>query len=91
MTALVTVLLNMVWVVLLARVVADLVAVVVPAGAVLHDPVERVRCGLQRVSEPVLRPVRRVVPPVRRGAVEVDLSVVVVLLVVAVLRAVVGA
>lgn len=44
------------------------------------------RGGWQRVTEPVLAPVRRVLPPVRLGPVTIDLSIVVVLLGVAVLR-----
>jgi YggT family protein len=45
----------------------------------------KVQSVLARICEPVLRPVRRVVPPVRVGGVGLDLSVLVVFLVIEVL------
>jgi YggT family protein len=36
---------------------------------------------LDRLTEPVLRPVRRILPPVRAGGMGIDLSVMVVILV----------
>jgi len=36
---------------------------------------------LDRVTEPVLAPVRRVLPPLRMGGIGIDLSIIVVLLV----------
>jgi YggT family protein len=38
-----------------------------------------VRRGLDLVTEPVLRPIRRVLPPVRAGGMGIDLSVLVVI------------
>ncbi|HEY3943343.1 MAG TPA: YggT family protein [Acidimicrobiales bacterium] len=44
-------------------------------------PFARVVRGLDAVTEPVLRPVRRVLPPIRAGGMGVDLSILVVVLV----------
>lgn len=41
---------------------------------------ERVIRALDRVTEPVLRPVRRILPPVRAGGMAIDLSIIVVVL-----------
>lgn len=46
------------------------------------------RTALHRVTEPVLAPVRRKLPPVHLGGVSLDLSVTVVLIAVIVLRSV---
>ena len=37
--------------------------------------------ALDRVTEPVLKPIRRVLPPVRAGGMAIDLSIIVALLV----------
>jgi YggT family protein len=37
--------------------------------------------GLDAITEPVLRPVRRLLPPIRAGGMGIDLSVIVVILV----------
>ena len=37
--------------------------------------------GLDRVTEPVLKPIRRVLPPVRAGGMAIDLSIIVAILV----------
>ncbi|HLG67237.1 MAG TPA: YggT family protein [Acidimicrobiales bacterium] len=42
---------------------------------------ERVLRGMDRLTEPVLRPVRRILPPVRAGGMGIDLSILVVVLV----------
>ncbi|MGP8058279.1 MAG: YggT family protein [Acidimicrobiales bacterium] len=42
---------------------------------------EKVVRGLDHVTEPVLRPVRRVLPPIRAGGMGIDLSIIVVVLV----------
>jgi len=49
------------------------------------SPVYRVQHVLASICEPVLRPVRRIIPPVRIGGVGIDLSVLVVFLVIEVL------
>jgi YggT family protein len=56
------------------------------SGRLAYDsPVFKVQAALARVCEPVLRPVRRIIPPVRVGGVGLDLSVLVVFLVIEVL------
>jgi len=42
---------------------------------------ERVVRGMDAVTEPVLRPVRRILPPIRAGGMGIDLSIIVVILV----------
>lgn len=76
--------------VLIARVVVDLAAFLVPAGSGAHPPVARTRDAMHRVTEPVLAPVRRVLPPVRVGPVAIDLSILVIFLGIMVLRALLG-
>jgi YggT family protein len=44
-------------------------------------PFEKVVRFLELITEPVLRPVRRVLPPVRVGGQGIDLSIIVVVLV----------
>jgi YggT family protein len=46
---------------------------------------EKVVRALSAVTEPVLRPVRRMLPPVRAGGMAIDLSVLVVIVVAEVL------
>jgi YggT family protein len=42
---------------------------------------EKVIHGLDAITEPVLRPVRRILPPIRAGGMGIDLSILVVVLV----------
>jgi YggT family protein len=42
--------------------------------------------GVRRLVDPVVRPIRAVLPPIRLGAVALDLSVLVVLLLLGVVR-----
>lgn len=73
-------------VVLLARLVVDWTAVL--AGAPSYGSVRaRATRGIVSVTEPVLAPVRRVIRPVRLGALSVDLSFTVVFLAVVLVRA----
>lgn len=52
------------------------------AGRMEYDsPVVKIQAVLSRICEPVLRPVRRIIPPLRTGGVAIDLSVLVVFLV----------
>lgn len=44
-------------------------------------PVFRVMRALDVVTEPVLRPIRRVLPPVRAGGMGIDLSIIIVVVV----------
>jgi YggT family protein len=56
------------------------------SGRLSYDsPVFKIQSVLGRICEPVLRPVRRIIPPVRVGGVGLDLSVLVVFLVIEVL------
>ena len=56
------------------------------SGRLDYDsPVFKVQKILAAVCEPVLRPVRKIIPPVRVGGVGLDLSVLVVFLVIKVL------
>ena len=43
-------------------------------------PIRRIYEGLSRVIEPVLRPIRAVVPPVRVGGAALDLSPIILIL-----------
>jgi len=57
------------------------------SGRLGYDsPVIKVQRVLARICEPVLVPVRRVIPPVQVGGVGLDLSVLIVFVVVAVLN-----
>lgn len=56
------------------------------SGRLAYDsPVLRIQRVLASICEPVLRPVRNIIPPVRVGGVGIDLSVLIVFLVVDVL------
>ncbi|MET7420242.1 YggT family protein [Dactylosporangium sp. NPDC005555] len=50
----------------------------------------RLSAGVFAVTEPILAPVRRVLPPLRLGGVGIDLAFIVVFLAIIVLRAVIG-
>lgn len=70
--------------ILLARVVVDWVAVLRPAsGGQLHARAVRLTHG---VSEPLLVPLRRVLPPLRLGPVAIDVAFVVLIVAVQLLR-----
>jgi YggT family protein len=54
---------------------------IVAFGKVGWDhPVRKVYDGLSKVIEPVLRPIRAVVPPVRMGGANLDLSPLILIL-----------
>ena len=56
------------------------------SGRLAYDsPVFKVQKVLAAICEPVLRPVRRVIPPVQVGGVGLDLSVLIVFVVIEVL------
>ena len=90
MIAVLLFLLSVTWFVLVARVLVDLAMSVVPVGSGAHPPVAPTRDALHKVTEPVLAPVRRVLPPVRVGRVAIDLSILVIFLGIMVLRALLG-
>jgi len=70
--------------ILLARVAVDWVAVLSPAsGGQLHAQAVRLTHG---ATEPLLVPLRRVLPPLRLGPVAIDLAFVVLIVAVQLLR-----
>jgi YggT family protein len=50
----------------------------------------RLIAGVHAVTEPILAPVRRVVPPLRLGGVGIDLSFIIVFLAIVLIRAVIS-
>lgn len=52
------------------------------------SPITGVTRVLDRITEPVLRPVRRLLPPIRAGGMGIDLSIIVVIVVAEILVAV---
>jgi len=74
--------------ILLARVVMDWAVIL--AGPPAHGSVRaKVTAGLYTITEPLLAPVRKVIPPLRMGGVGIDLSFIVVLVAVSILRSLV--
>ncbi|MCO6503328.1 MAG: YggT family protein [Acidimicrobiales bacterium] len=49
-------------------------------------PVTRFQYALGRIIEPVLRPIRQLLPPIRMGAAALDLSPIVLIFLVQILR-----
>jgi YggT family protein len=75
--------------ILLARLVLDWATLL--AGPPAYGSVRaRATGALHAVTEPVLAPVRRVLPPLRFGGVGIDLSFIVVFLALSVVRALVS-
>ena len=72
--------------VLIARAVLDWVGVLAPGGG---TGLVRARALTHRLTEPLIAPVRRVVPPLRAGGLSIDLAFPIVFVAVLVLRAVV--
>ncbi|MDX1692101.1 MAG: YggT family protein [Acidimicrobiia bacterium] len=63
------------------RTIIDLYVLVLIARIILEwipisygHPLERVKRGLRAVTDPVLIPLRRVIPPIRAGGMAIDLS-----------------
>jgi YggT family protein len=73
------VLTDIVWLFIVALVARALLSWFPPAqpGTALYNIVH----ALDRITEPVLRPVRRILPPVRAGGMAIDLSIIVTILV----------
>ena len=69
------------WGVLLARILASWVSIP-PSG-----PIRRVMDIVYDLTEPVLRPLRSLLPPLRMGAVAFDMSAVIVFIVIGILQA----
>jgi YggT family protein len=84
----ISILLTLYWLILLGRIILDLVrsltggrglsGLAVPYG-ILYD-----------LTEPVLRPIRRLLPPLRVGAVALDLSPILVFMLIVLLQRVVS-
>jgi YggT family protein len=49
------------------------------------SPVTGISRALDRITEPVLRPVRRILPPIRAGGMGIDLSIIIVIVAVEIL------
>ena len=89
MLALVSLVLLLVQLLLVARVVLDwTVALAGPstAGSVRS----RLTRGVTAVTEPILAPVRRVIPPLRVGGFAIDLAFIVVFFAIALLRSLIS-
>jgi YggT family protein len=70
---------------LLVLFVYSILSWVIAYGRLSYDsPVRKIENVLGAICEPVLRPVRRLIPPVRVGGAGLDLSVMIVFLVIAV-------
>ena len=76
-------------VLLIARAVLDW-SVVLAGPSVTGSVRSRLSRGVRVVTEPVLAPVRRVLPPVRVGTMSIDLAFIVVFVAVVVLRGFIG-
>ncbi|MEV4516027.1 YggT family protein [Dactylosporangium sp. NPDC049525] len=76
-------------VLLIARAVLDWSVVL--AGPTAHGSVRsRLLTGVRAVTEPILAPVRRALPPLRLGGMAIDLAFIVVFVAIVILRAVIG-
>jgi YggT family protein len=87
--AVVSFLLLLLQVLLVARAILDWSAVLAgpsTAGSVRS----RLTNGVHSMTEPILAPVRRVLPPLRLGAVGIDLSFIVVFLAIVIIRSLIG-
>jgi YggT family protein len=85
MLALISLALFVLQVLLIARAVLDWSVVLAGpsvAGSVRH----RLTRGVTAITEPILAPVRRVIPPLRVGGASFDLAFIVVFLAIVVLR-----
>ena len=77
---------TLLWLYLLVLLAYSIMSWFTYSGRVSYDsPVVKIHGFLGRLCEPVLRPVRKIMPPVRVGGVGLDLSVLVVFLVIEVL------
>ena len=87
--ALVSFLLLLLQLLLVARALLDWSTVL--AGPATAGGVRaRLMSGVHAVTEPILAPVRRVVPPLRVGGMAIDLAFIIVFFGVAVLRSLIG-
>ena len=89
MLAVVSLLLLLFQLVLVVRVILDW-SVVLAGPTTAGSMRGRLIRGVHAVTEPVLAPVRRLLPPVRAGGVAIDLAFVVVFLAIVILRWAIG-
>jgi YggT family protein len=80
----VCILLTVYWLILLVRILSSWFRVP-PSG-----PFRMLMDFVYAVTEPVLRPLRSILPPVRMGAIGFDLSPIIVFVVIAVLQTSIG-
>jgi YggT family protein len=74
------------WLFVLVLIAYSILSWLTASGRLEYDsPVFKIERVLGSICEPVLRPVRKLIPPVQVGGVGIDLSVLIVLLVVTVL------
>jgi YggT family protein len=87
--ALVSLVLLLMQVLLIARAVLDWTATL--AGPSAYGSVRsRLSAGVYAVTEPVLAPVRRIIPPLRLGGFAIDTAFIVVFLAIVVIRSLIG-
>jgi YggT family protein len=87
--ALVSLVLLLVQVLLIARAVLDWTVAL--AGPSAYGSVRsRISAGVLAVTEPILAPVRRLVPPLRLGGVSIDLAFIIVLVAIMIIRSLIG-
>ncbi|MEU7904476.1 YggT family protein [Actinoplanes sp. NPDC049118] len=87
--AIVSLVLLLVQVLLIARAVLDW-SVALAGPAAYGSVRSRLTAGVHAVTEPLLAPVRRVLPPLRMGGVAIDLAFIVVFLAIVIIRYLIG-
>jgi YggT family protein len=68
------------WIVLLVRVISSFFPIP------FSGPVRQIMDIVYAITEPVMRPLRNMIPPIRMGAIALDLSPIIIFIVIAVLR-----
>jgi len=76
-------LLQLYWLVVVARIVMEWIPIS------FDHPLARVRAVLRSMTEPILAPLRAIIPPVRLGGMGLDLSPIVLLIALSILSGVV--
>ena len=79
----------LVQVLLIARAILDW-SVVLAGPSAPGSVRSRLSTGVRAVTEPILAPVRRVLPPLRIGGVGIDLAFIVVFLGIVIIRSLIG-
>ena len=87
--AIVSLVLLLVQVLLIARAVLDW-AVVLAGPSAYGSVRSRLSAGVFAVTEPILAPVRRLVPPIRAGGMSIDLAFVIVFVAIVIIRSLIG-